>query len=92
MNIKPNIGRILIKKIKPEEKTGGILLPESAQEKSIKGQVISVGEFEKDKEYDFKKDQIVIFAKWGGTEVGKDSDDNEYVIMKCEEILGTEVK
>lgn len=87
--IKPMLGRVVIKRSEPETKSGGIIIPETAQEKSAKGKVLSVGAFEKDKEFDIKPGDTAYFAKWGGTEI-KDENGDAVIIIKAEEILAVE--
>ena len=91
MNLKPTLGKVLIKRCEPEAKSGGIIIPETAQEKSTKGAVLAIGGFEKDKEYDIKVGDVAYFAKWGGTEI-KDESGESYIVIKAEEILGVERK
>lgn len=76
--------KVLIKRLKAEEKTaGGIILPDSAQEKPQKGEIISVGG---DCKY-AKAGQTVLFPKWGGTELEEGGE--SYIILKEEELLGS---
>ena len=91
MNLKPSLGKVLIKRSEPETKSGGIIIPETAQEKSTKGHVLAVGAFEKDKEFDIKTGDVAYFPKWGGTEI-KDEAGDTYIVIKAEEILGVERK
>ena len=60
--IKPALGKILIKRCEPEKKSGGIVIPESAQEKSSKGYVVAVGPFKKDEAIEIKEGDMVYFA------------------------------
>lgn len=91
MEIKPLDDRVVIEPLEAEEKTqGGIVLPDTAKEKPIKGKVIAVGpgpvlKDGKRGEMLLKKGDLVIFAKFGGTEykVGK----TEYLIMKESDVL-----
>ena len=85
MNIKPTLDRVLIERCKPEKESGGIIIPEAAQEKSTKGTVIAIGKLEKD--YGFKVGDVVYFPKWGGTEINSEK---TLIIIKAEEILGIE--
>ncbi len=92
MTIKPLHDRILVKRLEAEEKTkGGIIIPDNAQEKPQKGQVVAVGngawdeDGEKRIPLDVKKGDIVLFAKWGGTEVNHEGQD--LLIMKESDIL-----
>lgn len=87
--LKPMLGKVLIKRSEPEQLSGGIIIPESAQEKSTKGEVLALGEFEKDKAFDIKVGDIAHFAKWGGTEI-KDENGETLIVIKAEDILGIE--
>lgn len=87
--IKPTLGRVLIKRNEPETKSGGIIIPENAQEKSTKGLVLAIGGFEKDKEFDIKVGDTAYFPKWGGTEL-KDESGQTVIIIKADEILAVE--
>ena len=75
-----------------EEKTaGGIIIPDTAQEKPMEGKVIATGSGTRTDEgkvtpLDVKKGDHILFAKWGGTEVKVDGDD--LLIMKETDILG----
>ena len=89
MNLKPIGDKIIIKKIKPEEKTvGGIVLPESAKEAPQYAKVVAIGpEISGDEK---KKDQVkvgdkVVFAKYAGTEIKVD--DEELIICKLTDLL-----
>ena len=75
--------------IKPHERenvtSGGIIIPDTAKEKPLKGKVIAVGEGKKDEPMTVKIGDNVIFSKYGGTEVQIGG--NEYMILKESEIL-----
>ncbi len=91
MAIRPLHDRILVERLEQEEKTaGGIIIPENAKEKPTKGKIVAVGSGSKDENgktipLDVKKGDVVLFAKWGGTEVSHDG--KEYLIMKESDIL-----
>ena len=91
MAIKPLEDRVVVEVLEAEEKTaGGILLPDTAKEKPQRGKIVAVGagkllDSGKRASMSVKKGDVIIFAKFGGTEVkvaGKD-----YVIMKEDDIL-----
>lgn len=94
MAIRPLHDRVLVKRIQEEEKTaGGIIIPDSAKEKPTKGKVVAVGNGSRDESgkiipLDVKKGDVVLFAKWGGTEVKIDGED--YLIMKESDIMAVE--
>ena len=92
MQFKPLHDRVLLKRMDNEEKTsGGIIIPDSAQEKPREAKVMAVGtglrsEDGKITPLDVKKGDIVLVGKWSGTEIKIDSD--ELVIVKESDIMG----
>ncbi len=94
MAIRPLHDRVLVKRIQEEEKTaGGIIIPDSAKEKPTRGKVVAVGQGGRDEAgkvvpLDVKKGDVVLFAKWGGTEIKIDGE--EYLIMKEADIMAVE--
>jgi chaperonin GroES len=92
MKFTPLHDRVLIKRLDKENKTkSGIIIPDTAKEKPAEGTVIAVGSGQLSDAgvlvpLTLKKDDKVIFAKWGGTEVK--IDDEEYLVMKESDILG----
>jgi chaperonin GroES len=92
MKIRPLQDRILIKRIDEEETTkGGIIIPDTAKEKPIEGEVIAVGngkvlEDGKVRALDIKKGDRVLFGKYAGTEVKIEN--VEHLILREEDILG----
>ena len=91
MKIRPLQDRVLIKRVAEEEKTkGGIIIPDTAKEKPIEGEVLAVGtgRIQKDgsvRPLDVKKGDRVLFAKYGGTDVKLEGDD--VMIMREDDIL-----
>lgn len=91
MNIKPLHDRVLVKRVEQEQKTtSGIIIPDSAQEKPMEGEIVAVGSGMRDESgkvypLEVKKGDKVLFAKWGGTEVKLEG--QEYLIMKESDIL-----
>ena len=86
MNIKPLADRVLIKPTAPEEKTAsGIIIPDSAKEKPLKGSVVAVGNGTKDEEIVVKTGDNVLYGKYAGTEI--DFDGEKYLIMRQSDIL-----
>jgi chaperonin GroES len=91
MNIKPLHDRVAIKPMPQEDKTaGGIIIPDTAKEKPMRGEVVAVGSGGKTDSgtvipLDVKIGDIVLFGKWGGTEVKING--QEIVIMKESDIL-----
>jgi chaperonin GroES len=96
MKIRPLQDRVVVRRINEEEKTrGGIIIPDSAKEKPIEGEVIAVGsgkvtEDGKLQALEVKKGDRVLFGKYAGTEVKIDN--IEHLILREEEILGVIVK
>ncbi len=92
MGFRPLHDRVLVKRVEQEQKTaGGILLPETAQEKPQEGEVIATGPgIRNDKgetvALDVKAGDRILFGKWSGTEVKVDG--QELIIMKESDILG----
>jgi chaperonin GroES len=92
MKIRPLQDRVIVKRTKEEEKTkGGIIIPDTAKEKPIEGQVVAVGngkvlEDGKVRPLDIKAGDRVLFGKYSGTEVKLDG--VEHLILREDEILG----
>ena len=86
MNIKPLADRVLILPAPVEEKTiGGIIIPDSAKEKPLKGEVIAVGNGTKDEEMILKAGDQVLYGKYAGTELNIDG--TKYLIMRQSDVL-----
>ena len=86
MNIKPLADRVLVKPANAEEKTSsGIIIPDSAKEKPLKGEVLAVGNGTKDEDMVVKKGDTVLYGKYAGTEIELDGE--KYLIMRQSDIL-----
>jgi chaperonin GroES len=86
MSIKPLADRVLVKPAAAEEKTiGGIIIPDSAKEKPLKGEVIAVGNGTKDEEMVLKPGNQVLYGKYAGTEI--ELDGVQYLIMRQSDVL-----
>ncbi|MDY2828735.1 MAG: co-chaperone GroES [Sodaliphilus sp.] len=86
MTIKPLSDRVLIEPAKAEEKTaGGIIIPDSAKEKPLKGTVKAVGNGTKDEEMVVKVGDEVLYGKYAGTEIEVDGE--KFLMMKQSDIL-----
>ena len=86
MKIQPLADRVLIKPAAAEEKTvGGIIIPDRAKEKPLKGNVIAVGNGTKDEEMVLKAEDTVLYGKYSGTEVELDGE--KYLIMRQSDVL-----
>jgi chaperonin GroES len=96
MKFRPLHDRVVVKRIEAEEKTaGGIIIPDSAQEKPQQGEVVAIGPGGRDEAgklvpIDLQVGDRVLFGKWSGTEVKIDG--TEYLIMKENDILGVLVE
>ena len=92
MSFRPLHDRVLVRRVTAEEKTaGGIIIPDTVQEKPQEGQVVSVGPGARNDRGDLVPTQLktgdrVLFAKWSGTEVKIDGED--LLIMKESDVLG----
>jgi chaperonin GroES len=91
-SFRPLHDRVVVKRVKEEEKTkGGIIIPDTAQEKPQEGEVIAVGPGARDEDgeripLDVKVGDRILFGKWSGTEVKIDGED--LLIMKESDIMG----
>ncbi len=92
MNFRPLHDRVVVRRIKEDTKTaGGIIIPDTAQEKPMQGEVVAVGAGARDDAGkliapDVKAGDQVLFGKWSGTEVKIDG--QELLIMKESDIMG----
>ena len=92
MNLKPLHDRVLVERVEQEDRTkGGIIIPDTAQEKPMEGKVISVGGGARNENgqvvaLDVKKGDRILFGKWSGTEVKIDG--KELLILKESDIMG----
>ena len=92
MNFKPLHDRVLVRRVESDQKTaGGIIIPDTAQEKPMEGEVLEVGSGARDEigklvPLDVKKGDKILFGKWSGTEVKMNGED--YLIMKESDIMG----
>ena len=92
MRFRPLHDRVVVRRIEPDEKTaGGIIIPDTAKEKPMQGEVMSVGPGARDEQgklvpLEVKKGDKVLFGKWSGTEVKINGED--LMIMKESDIMG----
>ena len=92
MKLRPLQDRILVQRVKEEEKTkGGIIIPDTAKEKPIEGRVIAAGngklsEAGKRIALEVKKGDQILFGKYSGTEVK--IEDEDYLIMREDDVFG----
>lgn len=88
MNIKPLADRVVIKPVPAEEVTlAGIIIPDSAKEKTLKGEVLAVGNGTKDEEMVLKVGDVVLYGKYAGTEIELDGE--KILIMRQSDVLAT---
>ncbi len=96
MNLRPLHDRVIVKRLEEEKKSaGGIIIPDSATEKPVRGEVLAVGPGKKGDDgkniaLDVKKGDIVLFGKYSGSEVKVDG--NEVVVMREDDILAVFTK
>ncbi|MEO9901328.1 co-chaperone GroES [Nisaea sp.] len=92
MKFRPLHDRVVVRRLEGEEKTaGGIIIPDSAKEKPMQGEVVAAGTGARDESgkvqpLDVKAGDAVLFGKWSGTEVKIDGE--ELLIMKESDIMG----
>ena len=92
MKVKPLYDRVLVKRVaEKEQRSGGIIIPDTAKEKPMEGKVIAVGagRLEKDGKripMEVKVGDRILFGKYSGTEIK--IDDTEHVILREDEVLG----
>ena len=86
MNIKPLADRVLILPAPAEEKTiGGIIIPDTAKEKPLKGEVVATGYGTKDEEMILKVGDTVLYGKYAGTEL--EFEGKKYLMMRQSDVL-----
>lgn len=92
-HIKPLGNRVLVKRAEVTMSKGGIILPETAQEKPRRGKVVAVGPGKTDEKGHLKKVNVhvgddVLFSSYAGTEVKTEDDQADFLIMSEDDILG----
>ena len=85
MTIKPLADRVLVLPAPAEEKVGGIIIPDTAKEKPLRGTIKAVGKGTKDEEMVLKENDLVLYGKYSGTEVELDGE--KYLIMRQSDVL-----
>jgi chaperonin GroES len=92
MKFRPLHDRVVVRRLDAEEKTaGGIIIPDTAKEKPMEGEIVAVGPGARDETgklvpLDVKSGDRILFGKWSGTEVKLDGE--ELLIMKESDIMG----
>ena len=92
MNFRPLHDRVVVRRLEEETKTaGGIIIPDTAKEKPMEGEVVAVGDGARDDKgalvpLDVKPGDRILFGKWSGTEIKIDGE--ELLIMKESDVMG----
>lgn len=85
MNIQPLADRVLIKPAAAEEKIGGIIIPDTAKEKPLKGEIVATGNGTKDEEMVLKVGDRVLYGKYAGQEL--EFDGEKYMVMRQSDVI-----
>ncbi len=86
MNIRPLADRVLVLPAAAETKTvGGIIIPDTAKEKPLKGTVVAAGAGTKDEVMELKEGDIILFGKYAGTEIEHEGE--KYMIMRQADVM-----
>ena len=85
MNIKPLGDRVLVLPAPAEEKIGGIIIPDTAKEKPLRGKIIATGKGTKDEEMILKEGDEVLYGKYSGTEL--ELEGTKYLMMRQSDVL-----
>ncbi|WP_276775113.1 co-chaperone GroES [Porphyromonas endodontalis] len=86
MNIKPLADRVVVKPFAAEQKTkGGIIIPDIAKEKPLRGTVVAAGKGTKDNPMELKEGDVVLYGKFAGTEIELEGD--KFIIMRESDVL-----
>jgi chaperonin GroES len=92
MKFRPLHDRVMVRRVDPEGKTtGGIIIPDTAQEKPMEGEIVAAGPGKRDEKgkvvpLDVKAGDRILFGKWSGTEIKLDGED--LLIMSESDIMG----
>lgn len=88
MSIRPLADRVLVRPATQEEKTvSGIIIPDSAKEKPLRGEVVAVGTGTKDEAMVLQPGDVVLYGKYAGTEIEHEGE--KYLIMRQSDVLAT---
>lgn len=86
MNIKPLADRVVVKPADAEQKSqGGIIIPDTAKEKPLRGTVVAAGKGPKDNPMELKEGDVVLYGKYAGTEIELEGD--KFIIMRESDVL-----
>ena len=85
MKIKPLADRVLVLPAPAEEKIGGIIIPDTAKEKPLRGKIVAAGNGTKDEEMVLNEGDVVLYGKYAGTEIELEGE--KYLIMRQSDVL-----
>ena len=86
MNIKPLADRVVVKPADAEQKSqGGIIIPDTAKEKPLRGTVVAAGKGTKDNPMELTEGDVVLYGKYAGTEIELEGD--KFIIMRESDVL-----
>ena len=85
MNIKPLADRVLVLPTAAEEKVGGIIIPDTAKEKPLRGRIVAAGNGTKDEQMVLKEGDEVLYGKYSGTEI--ELEGTKYLMMRQSDVL-----
>ena len=85
MNIQPLADRVLIKPAEAEETIGGIIIPDTAKEKPLRGEIVATGNGTKDEEMILKVGDKVLYGKYAGQELEFEGD--KYMVMRQSDVI-----
>ncbi len=85
MKIRPLADRVLVKPAPAEEKIGGIIIPDTAKEKPLKGEIVAAGNGTKDEKMELAAGDVVLYGKYAGTEI--EFEGEKYLMMRQSDVL-----
>ena len=85
MNIRPLADRVLVKPAPAEEKIGGIIIPDTAKEKPLRGEIVATGKGTKDEVMELKAGDVVLYGKYAGNEIEVEGE--KYLMMRQSDVL-----
>lgn len=85
MKIRPLADRVLVKPAPAEEKIGGIIIPDTAKEKPLRGEIVAAGNGTKDEEMELAAGDVVLYGKYAGTEI--EFEGEKYLMMRQSDVL-----
>ncbi|MBQ0087793.1 MAG: co-chaperone GroES [Prevotellaceae bacterium] len=85
MKIRPLADRVLVKPAPAEEKIGGIIIPDTAKEKPLRGEIVAAGNGTKDEKMELAAGDVVLYGKYAGTEI--EFEGEKYLMMRQSDVL-----